>query len=538
MVDKNGFKLSRRKILAGLGSIGVASAGVGLGTSAYFSDEETFKNNQLVAGELDMYVAFEEHYSDWSDDEDDGLEGDVRMENGTALSDPSRVGLPANVAPMISVLNESEANQFLNNTVNSTYPEGYDALEPVEDPCGENTPLQDGTEMHPAAIQLADVKPGDFGEVTFSFALCDNPGYVWATGGLVSANENDLTEPERKDPDEKEGVVELLDVVRAAVWVDDGNNFQNPPEAPAVAGTLREVLEALETGAGIPVDPVDETEARNCFDAETVHNVVFAWWVPVDHGNEIQTDSARFDLGFYTEQCRHNDPATEIDLPVEDVYIGYEDRKAGDFDYNDFGMDANITETYIGAPQTLAEIQMSFEARFHTAGDSHDIHIERELPGSVEYDYDVSRSNSASGNETAAGNYTGESGTLDVVLFDTDDFSKGETVTIDVTITDGSESPPTSSPRSDVAANNVLFEVYDPYMDDRTIGSERHIEDFQPATTEFPLTDDYDVPYILVVPVTNFTPPGEGTTIDDKYSEFDEYYKTRDSQYEDWYSTT
>jgi hypothetical protein len=28
--------------------------------------------------------------------------------------------------------------------------------------------------------------------------------------------------------------------------------------------------------------------------------------VPTDVGNEIQTDSASFDLGFYTEQCRHN----------------------------------------------------------------------------------------------------------------------------------------------------------------------------------------------------------------------------------------
>jgi hypothetical protein len=44
----------------------------------------------------------------------------------------------------------------------------------------------------------------------------------------------------------------------------------------------------------------------NCFSAGTTHSVAFAWWVPVDHGNEIQGDSATFDLGFYTEQCRHN----------------------------------------------------------------------------------------------------------------------------------------------------------------------------------------------------------------------------------------
>jgi hypothetical protein len=31
------------------------------------------------------------------------------------------------------------------------------------------------------------------------------------------------------------------------------------------------------------------------------------WWLPIDHGNQVQSDSATFDLGFYTEQCRHND---------------------------------------------------------------------------------------------------------------------------------------------------------------------------------------------------------------------------------------
>jgi Ca-activated chloride channel family protein len=29
--------------------------------------------------------------------------------------------------------------------------------------------------------------------------------------------------------------------------------------------------------------------------------------VPTDVGNEIQSDSVAFDLGFYTEQCRNND---------------------------------------------------------------------------------------------------------------------------------------------------------------------------------------------------------------------------------------
>jgi predicted ribosomally synthesized peptide with SipW-like signal peptide len=43
-----------------------------------------------------------------------------------------------------------------------------------------------------------------------------------------------------------------------------------------------------------------------CFDASNTYYVGFAWWLPVDHANELQTDSVGFDLGFYAEQCRHN----------------------------------------------------------------------------------------------------------------------------------------------------------------------------------------------------------------------------------------
>src|SRR6056297_1506134 len=92
MSDEN-FQLSRRQALTALGTVGVASAGAGLGTSAYFSDEETFKGNSLTAGSLDLKVAWEEHYSDWSDDEmvmvDDGDDGQME---GIRMDKPSDMG--------------------------------------------------------------------------------------------------------------------------------------------------------------------------------------------------------------------------------------------------------------------------------------------------------------------------------------------------------------------------------------------------------------------------------------------------------------
>jgi len=331
MTDER-FDISRRKALAALGTIGVASAGAGLGTSAYFSDQETFENNQLVAGTLDMGVGYTSHYSDWSDDEGEGV--DVNMydgdagETGTAseLSD-GYTGLPANDAWLIEV---DDPEQFLDNTQTGVYPEAEDGSQ-AEIVCEDNgsgalVPNVQADRAPKPVIELDDVKPGDFGEVTFDFRICDNPGFVWINGSLQSASENGVTEPEADDPDEEEGVVELLDVVQAAVWIDDGgdgpggnedgNNYQNGGESPLAIGSLRDVLgmDGELTGSNgtalngdIPAEDGGGMSDLNCFSGDTEHSIVFAWWVPVDHGNEIQSDSATFDLGLYTEQCRHND---------------------------------------------------------------------------------------------------------------------------------------------------------------------------------------------------------------------------------------
>ena len=315
------FDISRRKALAALGTIGVASAGAGLGTSAYFSDQETFDNNSLVAGTLDVGVAYSAHYSNWSDDEDDDLAGSIRMPDGQVGGsgdlESGEVGLPANDAWLIAVESEGDAEQFLSNTQYDSYNDG--GLEPC--PLDE-TDQADG--IGRPVIDLDDVKPGDFGEVTFDFILCDNPGFVWLDGTLRAAAENGLTEPEADDPDEEEGVVELLDVVQAAVWIDDGNNYQNGTESPLAVGSIRDVLGMLGEGSlGTALNgdiPAEEgggaAGARNCFSGGTQHSVVFAWWVPVDHGNEIQSDSATFDLGLYAEQCRHNDGSGMNDEPT------------------------------------------------------------------------------------------------------------------------------------------------------------------------------------------------------------------------------
>ncbi|MFB6109186.1 MAG: SipW-dependent-type signal peptide-containing protein [Haloplanus sp.] len=240
------FDLTRRKALAALGTIGVASAGAGLGTSAYFSDDETFEDNTLTAGTLDLKAGWEEHYYDGSAGDTADLAGDVQRTDPSGGPAPAgRVGLPSDVASVLSVADDADAQQLLDNTQQDVYPEGYDASDFATGTavdCAETVLTGDPSEEAVPVIDLGDVKPGDFGEVTFSFALCDNPGYVWAQAVLEGASENGTPEPEAADPDEQDGVVELLDAVQVAVWLDDGDNYQDGGEQPLVAGSLRDVL--------------------------------------------------------------------------------------------------------------------------------------------------------------------------------------------------------------------------------------------------------------------------------------------------------
>jgi predicted ribosomally synthesized peptide with SipW-like signal peptide len=250
MANDRQFELSRRKILGGLGTIGVAAAGAGLGTTAYFSDQETYEGNTLTAGSLDLKVDWEEHYSDWSDDEVEGLNNDVEMSKPSTPADYT--GLPDPDSPLIWVHNE-DLGTFMDNTAIEAYPDENndgtqdnfrrdETFEPCEeladtpedlDPNGLRTNNSDtrGETFDGGAplINLSDVKPGDFGELTLSFHLCDNPGYVWMNGGLVSASENGVTDPEAADPDEEDGVVELLDGIQTLLWYDeDGDNVYEP----------------------------------------------------------------------------------------------------------------------------------------------------------------------------------------------------------------------------------------------------------------------------------------------------------------------
>jgi hypothetical protein len=55
-------------------------------------------------------------------------------------------------------------------------------------------------------------------------------------------------------------------------------------------------------------------DARDEFVDSTNNFLGLAWYLPADRGNEIQRDSLRFDLGFYTEQSRPNSEAGQSEV--------------------------------------------------------------------------------------------------------------------------------------------------------------------------------------------------------------------------------
>jgi len=265
------IQLTRRKILASTGAIGLAGAGAGLGTSALFSDRETFGNNSFAAGSLDLVVNARSVYH--------GAEESLQIgPGGTSDGDP---------------------------TFN---------------------------------VSATDVKPGDWGLAQFCFDITDNPAYLWTCGDLTENAENGQTEPEA-DVDESPGgeLAEATqavlfycpragngDVPEASAFQEDGDygpdDFHPGDPGTDVAGTLEDaglpvlrsgslasVLTAMNNGLALDGTPF-EGDGRTEFPAGAGQACLcMLLYLPRSVGNEVQTDSASFDLDFHAIQSRHND---------------------------------------------------------------------------------------------------------------------------------------------------------------------------------------------------------------------------------------
>ncbi|THE65592.1 hypothetical protein D8Y22_07150 [Salinadaptatus halalkaliphilus] len=205
------IELTRRKALAGIGAIGAASAGAGLGTSAFFSDQTAFEGNELAAGELDLRIDWQQlyfgpeenqdHYTPYGEagppfvnaHPDHNTNGMQSLDLG-AIDEGEFATERGTVSYMDEVENpESGANiqEYLTCETLANFEEPADFANGIE-------PEQEHL------IELDDVKPGDCGEVTFSLHLCDNPGYIWM---LAETGEYDA---------------DLAEAIQVQAWYDLG----------------------------------------------------------------------------------------------------------------------------------------------------------------------------------------------------------------------------------------------------------------------------------------------------------------------------
>ena len=238
------FELTRRNALIGLGTVGIASAGAGMGTSAYFSDQEEFTDNTIRAGEFGLSVEQAIHGVDQDGIGPDEADFDSNHEGGVWATD---------------------------------------------------------------TIAIEDAKPGDEYKFCWDITVHDNPGYVAVAGDFTdetgaeagNVDAEDLWDVEKNKHLSTVGdetVVDSLTIVNG----DDETAY----EYGAYYDTLAELLTDLEDGVLLHTADGDEPIR---FDPGKTWTLCVKLSIPTDVGNELQGAKLTWNKTFYAEQARHND---------------------------------------------------------------------------------------------------------------------------------------------------------------------------------------------------------------------------------------
>jgi len=207
--NNNVPNLTRRKLLGGLGAVGVASVGAGLGTSAYFSDTEAFTNNSLTAGTLDLKLDYKATYL--------GGEGREAAIQAMGYPDAEHIGDGR------YLLDQAPSPADMQEWEDMVQGEEFDFCSTEAD---EYLVNGDGIPV----FTLEDIKPGDSGEVTISIHLCTNPAFLQLVGEITENAENGQNDPElAAEGVDTDGVGELADAIEVCVWYDeDCDNVYEP----------------------------------------------------------------------------------------------------------------------------------------------------------------------------------------------------------------------------------------------------------------------------------------------------------------------
>lgn len=363
-------RISRRKVLAGLGAVGVASAGAGLGTTAFLSDREELSAD-LTAGRLDLALDYRATYSPWNYQprDSDGTPYPV----GDTMEAMGEEG-PVYVVGAAPDLRNPDGSVVDNDTW-SAATLALDACQPLADQFpldldGDSTgdvilgdATNDGEELDNFSVgyvdgpegvlfTLDDVKPKDAGEATISFHVCGNPAFVWLRGEGVDA-ENTTYEPEQEAGDTARDAFaggELDDFLWVRAFYDPNcSNSLDDGEPVIYEGSLAGFLATIGDGVALesPADTEDDGTVGTCYEPGT-HCIAVEWYLPC---YPEQDDG----MGF----AELPSDAAETDDPVNGQFPSLADELLATFGYASLDeIDVNVIQSDgAGFTLTFAAVQ-------------------------------------------------------------------------------------------------------------------------------------------------------------------------------------
>lgn len=197
--------VSRRRLLAALGAVGVTSATTGFATAAYFSDREAVAGT-VAGGAVE-------------------LKADYRA---TVEGEPSLI-LPAD-APA---------------TVDCRTPD-----------------LLDGGLL--PTLELTDVQPTDSGAVASCLYVCGNPSYLWFRACVDEDDEVAYTDHEADAGDGTATDGELADAVDVVLYLDrDGDGVRGPDDPVVYRGSMAGLSAFACAGIPVGVPPAETAPVFN-----------------------------------------------------------------------------------------------------------------------------------------------------------------------------------------------------------------------------------------------------------------------------------
>jgi len=266
-MTKDRLRLTRRKLLAGAGAIGLAGAGSGLGTSALFSDEESIADNALMAGALNLRVTV-----------DNIAHSSTIVRDNTTIT-PSDTADGTAVTVTVSDLKPGDWLILEWNPEVIANP-GYVQVTSVDEDYanaeGENPESE------------TDVtSPGDLGDALLST--------IWQEYSDTSGGTS------RSDLEGLDGTTDLAD---SGLSSHEQPDLDGMTSGGAHYTTMNEAHDVYESGvllrdtAGEPLEVGENSHA--------------AWFyqlleLPPAVGNDVQGDELTFTLRFDAEQVRNND---------------------------------------------------------------------------------------------------------------------------------------------------------------------------------------------------------------------------------------